>query len=365
MSHYSTYPGVLQFEISSVCNAQCPGCVRTVLDYTNPTDDITIENLKVKTHPAVTKNMYMSLDIFKSVFTDRVLTKLKGVEFIGTIDDPLVHPEFLDMLRYLVSVLSDETIIVVHTNASLRTPDVFREMAEILQHHKHRVCFNIDGLADTNHLYRRNTNFDKIMKNAQAFIEYNNRKCWAAWQYLVFPWNAHQVDEAEAMSRNMGFKEFVHRNDRSLGTTFKRIINAQNKKVEYDLYRHDFDIKAKSSSISCVMQPRSMYFINYEGTVWPCCFLNNMKYSKIGEYEETWERFENNYEGGWNNLHHYTIDEILDHPFYTEDLVDSWSSTTHGTGCKDRILKCTATCTKKALTERPFVDHKQIILKSS
>ena len=365
MTHYSTYPGVLQFEISSVCNAQCPGCVRTVLDYTSPTDNITIENLKVKSHPDIPKNMYMSLDIFKSVFNERTLKELKNVEFIGTIDDPLAHPEFLDMLRFLVDTLNEETMIVIHTNASLRTPDVFREMAAILTHHKHRVCFNIDGLADTNHLYRRNTNFDKIIENAKAFIEYH-RRSWATWQYLVFPWNAHQVEAAEELSKELGFKEFVHRNDRALSDrSFEKIVNEQNKKTEYKKYLKVFDSKAAASPISCVMQPRSMYFINYEGTVWPCCFLNNMKYSKMGKYEESWERFENNYEGGWNNLHHYTIDEILDHPFYTEDLVDSWSSTTHGTGCKDRILKCTATCTKKQLEIIPMSDHKKVMWTSS
>ena len=42
-------------------------------------------------------------------------------------------------------------------------------MAEIIGGHG-QVDFNIDGLEDTNHLYRRNTDFNKIINNAQAFI---------------------------------------------------------------------------------------------------------------------------------------------------------------------------------------------------
>ena len=33
------------------------------------------------------------------------------------------------------------------------------------------VNFAIDGLSDTNHIYRVKTNFDKIMINAEAFIK--------------------------------------------------------------------------------------------------------------------------------------------------------------------------------------------------
>lgn len=355
MEHYSYYPGVLQFEISSNCNAQCPGCVRNVfVESDDPTDNTDITNIKLQTHPDIPKNVYLDLDIFKSVFTDRVIEKLEFVEFIGTIDDPLVHPEFLEMLKFLTNKIPNVRIII-HSNASLRTPEYFTEMANILKKVKHKFAFSIDGLEDTNHLYRRNTSWSKIIENAQAFIDAGGH---AIWQYLIFPWNEHQTDAAKELATTMGFVEFRQRNDRSLNNVnFKDLAKLTKKSISFSAAKLKFDEQSQSSEIDCVMRPRRMYFINYEGNVWPCCFLNNQFYRKFGILEENYQRFENNYQAAWNNLYHYTFDEILDNKFYTEDLVDSWDSHIHGTGAKDRIMKCTGTCSKKKLEKIPFAAH--------
>jgi MoaA/NifB/PqqE/SkfB family radical SAM enzyme len=355
MKHYSYYPGVLQFEISSNCNAQCPGCVRNVfVNSDDPAVNTDITNIQIITHPDIPKNVYLDLEVFKSVFTDRVKQKLEFIEFIGTIDDPLVHPQFLDMLKFIVEEMPNVRI-VIHSNASLRTPEYFAEMAIILKKIKHRFSFSIDGLEDTNHLYRRNTNWDKIINNARAFISAGG---YAVWQYLIFPWNEHQLDDAKLFASELGFSEFRARNDRSLSNqTFKEMAVLTNKAIKFKNAKLKFDTQAMDSEIDCVMRPRGMYFINYEGNVWPCCFLNNQFYRKFGALEENYDRFENNYEHAWNNIHHYSIDEILDNKFYTEDLIDSWNSTSHGTGAKDRIMKCTNTCSKKKLEQVPFAAH--------
>jgi len=356
MNHYSYYPGVLQFEISSNCNAQCPGCVRNIfVKSEDPAVNTDIHTIQVSTHPDIPKNVYLDLDVFKSIFTERVVEKLKHIEFIGTIDDPLVHPEFLQMLEFLTETLP-EVRIVIHSNASLRTPEYFEEMAHILKKVNHRFAFSIDGLEDTNHLYRRNTSWDKIMSNARAFIAAGGT---ATWQYLIFSWNEHQVDDAKSLAKEMGFIEFRARNDRSLkGVDFKEAAIYTVGKTTFEKEKAIHDPQAQDSDIDCVMRPRGMYFVNYEGNVWPCCFLNNQFYRKEGALAENRFRFNGNYGNNWNNLYHHTIDEILDNKFYTEDLVDSWDSVEHTTGPKGRIFKCTKTCSKKRLQVNPFSDHK-------
>lgn len=354
MEHYSYYPGVLQFEISSNCNAQCPGCARNlIVSSDNPAVNTDITNIQIMTHPDIPKNVYLDLDIFKSVFTDRVIEKLECVEFIGTIDDPLVHPEFLEMLKFLTYKVPNVRIII-HSNASLRTPEYFTEMAYILKKVNHKFAFSIDGLEDTNHLYRRNTKWNKIIENARAFIAGG---CNASWQYLIFPWNEHQIEDAKTLAEEMGFGDFRARNNRGLNLNFKGEAQRFGVEVNFKTAQAHFDPIAKESEINCVMRPRGMYFINYEGNVWPCCFLNNQFYSKYGALNENYNRFEDNYQTAWNNLYHYTFDEILDNKFYTEDLVDSWDSRTHGSGPKDRIMKCTGTCSKKSLENIPFAAH--------
>ena len=48
------------------------------------------------------------------------------------------------------------------------------------------VNFSIDGLADTTHLYRVNSNFAKIMENAKAFIDAGGN---ARWYFIEFEHN--------------------------------------------------------------------------------------------------------------------------------------------------------------------------------
>ena len=66
--------------------------------------------------------------------------------------------------------------------------------------------FPIDGLADTNSMYRRMTNFDKIMDNANAFISAGGN---AHWKMIEFEHNKHQIEEARTVGKENGFANFT------------------------------------------------------------------------------------------------------------------------------------------------------------
>mgnify|MGYP000657292039 CR=1 FL=1 len=53
-----------------------------------------------------------------------------------------------------------------------------------------RVLFGIDGLNDTNHLYRINVNWDALMRNVKSYISNGGT---ASWQFIVFDHNQHQI----------------------------------------------------------------------------------------------------------------------------------------------------------------------------
>lgn len=78
-------------------------------------------------------------------------------------------------------------------------------MGKILSGPLDYVVFSIDGLEDTNHIYRRNTNFKKIMDNARAYIETGAS---AHWDMLVFEHNKHQVQQCRDMAMELGFNWF-------------------------------------------------------------------------------------------------------------------------------------------------------------
>jgi hypothetical protein len=58
----------------------------------------------------------------------------------------------------------------MNTNGGLRTKFWWQELANIMKGELDYAVFSIDGLADTNHIYRVDVNWDNVMSNAEAFI---------------------------------------------------------------------------------------------------------------------------------------------------------------------------------------------------
>lgn len=353
MKQYLENPTKLQFELSSMCNALCLGCVRT---------DVHSFNNKKSIIPDKT---YISFATFKKIILSPEFNTVKELEFCGTIDDPLMHPEFLVFLEW-ASTLNKEFNILIHTNASLRNKAYWKKLAEILKkHNKHIVKFSIDGLEDTNSIYRQNTSWKKIMENASAFIQHGG---YAIWQFLIFPWNKHQVYKAKELSLKLGFKEFFSRHDRSIVTeigieNIKFYQNNQLIRKENNSSVVEINNKLKSviqNNISCNNKIKKMYFVSYDSKLWPCCFLNNgFLHSDQGYVQLLKDRLFSAYGSStWNDLELFTVNEILNHDFYKTDLVESWDSYTHGVNSKDRIHRCTQVCNSKQLEVLPIGEYK-------
>jgi len=96
--------------------------------------------------------------------------------------------------------------ICLYTNGSGRNPDWWRTLTQTMTGEHDRVIFSIDGLTDTNSIYRQNTNWDRIMQSVNAFIQAGGK---AVWHYLIFEHNQHQVEAARDLAKQLGFVEFV------------------------------------------------------------------------------------------------------------------------------------------------------------
>ena len=353
MKNYLTSPIKLQFELSSMCNALCLGCVRT--------DSNTFLNKKF----LIPDKQYVSFEVFKKILTAPEFASIEELEFCGTIDDPLMHPELLEFLDFASTVGSYN--IMLHTNASLRNVAYWKQLAQVLKKHRqHTVKFSVDGLEDTNHLYRQNTTWSKIIENAKAFIQEGGR---ASWQYLIFPWNEHQLMTAKTLSVEMGFYEFVSRHDRSQVTSWG-LESIQNTKIKnkqsnssYKINLNDINKRLETSlkdDIRCNNQTYKMYFISFDSKLWPCCFLNNGFFqTENGKAEILQQRLFDAYgDESWNDISKYSIEEILKHEFYTSDLLESWDSNIHGLEKGTRIHRCTEVCSVKKLEKLPIGNYK-------
>jgi sulfatase maturation enzyme AslB (radical SAM superfamily) len=271
-----------------------------------------------------------------------------------------MHPEFFKMLEF-AQKWNKKFSINIHTNGSLRSKEDWEELAQILKgfQYEHRIRFSIDGLADTHNIYRQNTDYNKILENAKAFIDAGGI---AVWQFIVFPWNEHQIDEARKVSKDLGFSRFDVRRDRSgvsklsleeIYQKKKNIKPANQDKIDVEKFLESYkDIE--NLPISCNNQDKGMYFISNDSRLWPCCFIPNGFYkSNRSHVAFLNERIYGNYGKDFNDLTKYTVDEILEHDFFMKDLSTSWDNSL-STGPCGKITRCAETCNLKTLDQKPI-----------
>jgi MoaA/NifB/PqqE/SkfB family radical SAM enzyme len=339
MKHYLSTPVTLQMEISSMCNALCLGCART---------DTANYNTK---RPNIPKKQFIDLDTIRKIFQG--FTTVTELDFCGTVDDPFMHPYFNQVLE--IALDCGIKRVIIHTNGGARQPEYFRETSRILQQFESAVIrFNIDGLSDTNHLYRQNTKYKRIIENATAFIQEGGQ---AEWQFLVFPWNKHQLQEAEDLANSMGFDKFQYRVDRSnaseIGLDKINLAKTGTKMEAYHFTPERLMEKTREfedNEISCHFSEDKMYFIDFNARLWPCCFLRNQDF--FGDGVNHGVIVNNNMykvydDPDWNRLDINSVTDVLNHPFYANDLIESFDAK-YGLGRAKKITKCAMTCGKKA-----------------
>jgi MoaA/NifB/PqqE/SkfB family radical SAM enzyme len=327
----------IQLELSNFCNASCVGCRRT--DHRTLT-----EKYEISSAPKV----FLTLDLIRNLITDPVMKSVREVEFCGTIDEPLAHPDFLEILQILFDA-NPNLFIRIHTNGAVRNKEFYSKLARILtMFRSHEVRFSIDGLEESHRLYRGDLDYNKILENAKTFISVGGL---AVWQMLQFPWNEHEVETCDAMAKEMNFKKFIFRRDRTHSSSFtveyikeKRLKNEpappKFNPVELNLVEDD-------SIILCHYKTEKMVFVNHEGKLFPCCFMSNMNITRLSEMSL---QFNNNvtnvYGEDFNSLHHHSATEIMNHVWFADKLTASWNNKYADENAK--LLVCSKSCGQTA-----------------
>lgn len=287
-----------EIEITSKCNAACPDCTRTRLINQNK---LLVNDINIKD--------------FRRWF-DKKYVVGKKFHFCGALGDAVVHKDCMLFVDHLKENQAKRIEIV--TNGSVRKIEWWKELAT-----KADVVFSIDGLEDTNHIYRINTNFKKIIKNAEAFIQAGGK---ATWEYLIFEHNEHQVKEAEELAKKMKFDEII----------FKK--TARRRKMKKDTRPYEDDDKhiqeINTYQIKCKWKKDKRLFVSSYNHLLPCCHFNMPYYNKL---------LNNKYEQ-FNNLNNRTIEEIINDNFYKSDLEQSWLT-------NNKYECCAKTCNVKTGTQ--------------
>jgi sulfatase maturation enzyme AslB (radical SAM superfamily) len=129
------------------------------------------------------------MDQILKVLDINQISKLEKMFMCGNYGDPAAGKFTLDIYRQM-RVLNKQIILGMNTNGALRTPQWWFDLGNMFSRPKDYVVFSIDGLKDTNHIYRINVNWDQLIDNAQAYIA---TSASAHWDMLIYQHNEHQV----------------------------------------------------------------------------------------------------------------------------------------------------------------------------
>ena len=282
------------------------------------------------------------------------------MKLCGVLGDPLIHPEIPDIIKwFLVQGYS----IQISTNASLRSENFWYEIGVLSAKTKRlKIMFAVDGLEDTNFIYRVNTNFQMIIRNMKA---YSRAKGLGRWVFTEFDHNFHQKDQARKMALSMNLDFYVRRATRNIhGWTVtepsskkensdrKSYQITQKKSTPHekiDTYKKIINNQIKSydaKTIDCKFVHGKEFFLACDGTVWPCCYLWDEYIRKSTDFYKKIDReFPPN---GWNSIYKNELDDIFSHNFYSH-LSDLWEE-------RNPMFakRCYKSCGEKGLLRNSF-----------
>lgn len=230
---------VLHIEPTDVCQAACPACARE----TDPTFNKKVHN-------------YHTLRSFKNTVPEKLIYRLDKVYMCGNYGDPAANEESKSILSYVREVNSS-IVLGMNTNGGLQSSYWWADLGLVMYKPEDYVVFSIDGLEDTNHIYRKNVSWDRVMRNAETFIAAGGN---AHWDMLVFKHNEHQVDACEQLAKSMGFKWFRAK-------VSKRPVPAG---IEQPI---QWTKPTAKGTIQCQALADRGLFLSAKGVFSPCCWL--------------------------------------------------------------------------------------------
>lgn len=184
----------LEIELTTACVLQCPGCSR-VNKINHPVFQETRD---------IWDHGHIDTEFVKNIARD---TDFRRYFFVGCYGDAIYHPDFLEICDTFQNQYNKQ--LVIHTNGSAKPKKFWDQAASMTWNKKTEFIFSVDGLEDTNHIYRVNAKWDQIMYGMKSMLSIPpNRRPRVVWKFLVFPYNQHQVEQAKLMAQQMGFYEF-------------------------------------------------------------------------------------------------------------------------------------------------------------
>ena len=292
-------PFRIEFEISSLCNALCSNCQRTMMDNKN--------KYYYKGNITITQ-MY---DWFGDVNLKDAKIKLCGV-----LGDPIINPDCVEICSFLLLEKNVKSI-EISTNGGTRSKNFWLDLAELSKNSDGRlfVHWSIDGV--TKNDYRENVSLEKVWQNFYTFYNAGG-KC--IWQYIHFDYNEDEIELAKEIAKKLDIELKIRVSWRNTGENNK-FKSSEALKIDKNIY-DVVEKKARTgdydkANIICRHQIENEIFVTSEGKVWPCCHLHDEQVSGKTDIET-----KINIKNSLKTTNFY---DIITSEWYDFLLKDSWN----------------------------------------
>ncbi len=326
----------IQIDHTTRCNLGCPQCARTQDNWSqaeeNKNIDLTIKDYEILLSP------------FKK--------KAPRIFHCGNFGDALASPTFDETFDYTLS--KNPSRVTIATNGALRPESWWRDLAQ-KGGDKLRVTFAIDGLEDTNHIYRIGARWEKILRNVRAFIDSGGK---ARWDFIEFEHNYHQIEEARVLAEELGFEKFnVKYTARFASRDVKKdslkdgkeLVDKKDNENQKDLGQikqeyGSFQEYVNKTEISCKYKKDNKLFVDMHLRLWPCCWFGAPLYfTNNNPQTPDFKYLEKLYGPNFNSMRKHGW-EVLSHDFFQNYLEKSWDNPSEK---YRRIYTCGRTCGEK------------------
>jgi MoaA/NifB/PqqE/SkfB family radical SAM enzyme len=371
---------LVHMELSNLCNAACPLCPRYIHNSLRVNPELDLGSV--------------TLEDFKKWFPLDFVKRSKGWIFCGTNGDPIMARDSYEILEYVAR--NSEAKIQVNTNGSIRDEEFWTRMGSLFAEpcsSSRYVVFSVDGLEDTNHIYRRNVKWERVMENMKA---YTRTGAIGIWDFLIFKHNEHQLQEAEDLAKKIGVAfspkrpfgfesyepdlyqdlmvydadgNFLYRIEpaseqfrlnKSMrkfeigedkiwvpgkGKPSKEEIDRKwNAAIEKNLPGYEFPERFKDKSVSCKSchPVGKEIYVDCKGNVMPCCFVGTT-YNSDYQHQEALQikKRINDYGTDKINLNGNSLDKILNSDYLDVVFANRWESARNDS---EKMGYCFSTC---------------------
>lgn len=235
----------MHVELTSRCVLSCPGCPRT--EVINRLGSFPKQDLDLGTF---------------SAFVDTPAGRaIPGFLLEGNHGDPIYAPQLFDFVDHF----REHKRYVIVTNGSHRDERFWRELGDRLTD-QDQIIFSIDGLPDTNHMYRRNTDWPSIQLALEVLRDYPVRR---TWKTIVFSHTWDQLDRIRDVAAGFG-ADFVSQTTSRFGDDSLRPpenLIEQSREYSADLSQ------AVTLRPQCVNHATE--YVSADGHYWPCCWISS------------------------------------------------------------------------------------------